>query len=413
MAAIVRRKVQQQFRLVVLAGMVGTTSAPDAAAFIGWGPQGVGWQNVDIERPDATTFAATIYYPASSTGRHAPISGSEAPYPAVTYGHGFASPPIIYILNMAHLASHGYVVVAPWSGLELLPDWFDYADDFRSCLDFLERENAMADSPLFGAIDTEALGMTGHSMGGGSSILAAAADPRVRAVVPLAPAKFGPPSLDAIATITAPMCIVAATDDAITPMANHAVPLFREAPSPSLMAIVQGGSHCQFADLPVPDPFCDVARIDGARQRELVRSYVVGFLDLYLKGKTDAWGWIWGPSALFNPDVTVRARPGLQLQPQVAVRIAAPGAPVTADITLRHQGLAADRFSLAAWGTAEVLAIDPARTPEIAPGGQSTIRLTLASPPGAASFSFAFLHAYAESDGVTGTFAMVLLLSAP
>ena len=393
--------------LVGVAVWVQVSAGGQSAA---WGPHAVGWREVTVERRGPSTFQAVACYPAAGTGHAMPLSQAEAPYPGVTFGHGFLSPPVLYTVSMAHLASHGYVVIAPRSGLELAPDWFAYADDFRFCLDYLEIQNEFTDSFLYRAIDTGAFGMTGHSMGGGSSILAAAADPRVRAVVPLAPARFGPPSGEAIAALNVPVCILAAGDDAITPMPVHTWPLFLGAGPPSLMAVIRGASHCQFSDLPVPDPFCDEARIDRARQHEITREFVVGFLDLYLKGKGDAWDRIWGPSALFDPDVQVWARPGVTLRPRWQVRYAPPGRPVTFEVSVLNRGAAPDRYRLSAWGDAQHLALEPGTTAMVAPGEATQVRVTIAIRPGATGPAFAVLNTRSDHDGATGTYAILLLL---
>ncbi|GIV04900.1 MAG: hypothetical protein KatS3mg016_0475 [Fimbriimonadales bacterium] len=139
-----------------------------------------GRRHVTVRRPNNTTFNAQLYYPATATGDNAPYDGSGAPYPAVSFGHGFLQPPERYRSTLEHLATWGYFVIATESGLEIFPNHRTYSEDMRHCLTYLEQQNADSSSPLFRQVATEQFGISGHSMGGGASILAAAADTRIR-----------------------------------------------------------------------------------------------------------------------------------------------------------------------------------------------------------------------------------------
>ncbi|MCS6919203.1 MAG: hypothetical protein NZM28_05495, partial [Fimbriimonadales bacterium] len=55
-----------------------------------------GRRRVTVRRPNNTTFIAQLYYPATATGDNTPYDGSGAPYPAVSFGHGFLQPPERY-----------------------------------------------------------------------------------------------------------------------------------------------------------------------------------------------------------------------------------------------------------------------------------------------------------------------------
>jgi dienelactone hydrolase len=67
----------------------------------------------------------------------------------------------------------------------------------RHCLTYLEEQNADPASWLFGQVATAQFGVSGHSMGGGASILAAAADARIKAVANLAAAETNPSAIQA------------------------------------------------------------------------------------------------------------------------------------------------------------------------------------------------------------------------
>jgi dienelactone hydrolase len=161
-----------------------------------------GRRRVTVRHPNNTTFTAQLYYPATATGDNTPYDGSGAPYPAVSFGHGFLQPPERYRSILEHLATWGYLTIATESGLELFPNHRAYAEDMRHCLTYLEEQNADPASWLFGQVATAQFGVSGHSMGGGASILAAAADARIKAVANLAAAETNPSAIQASRTCT-------------------------------------------------------------------------------------------------------------------------------------------------------------------------------------------------------------------
>ena len=97
-----------------------------------------------------------------------------------------------------HLASYGYVVAAPDFPLSNgnapgLPTFFDLANqpgDVRFVIDQLLTLSAETQSAFAAGIDRTRIGLTGFSMGGSTTILAALhptlRDPRVQAAAALA-----------------------------------------------------------------------------------------------------------------------------------------------------------------------------------------------------------------------------------
>lgn len=129
-------------------------------------------------------------------------------FPLVAFSHGFGGHRRQSTFLCTHLASHGYVVAAPdhtgntivdvvqlVMSLQLgtpLPDpeamiaelIAARPADVRFAIDrLLEGEGGLAD-----AIDAERIGVSGHSFGGWTALAVTAADRRIRAALPLAPA---------------------------------------------------------------------------------------------------------------------------------------------------------------------------------------------------------------------------------
>jgi dienelactone hydrolase len=206
----------------------------------------------------------------------------------VAFGHGYQARVDYYESTLAHLASWGIVVIAPRSAGELLPDHAAFADDLLSALDWVVAEAGGRGGDWPGKpVDPEALGLSGHSMGGGAALLAAARDPAIRAVATLAAAESDPSAIDAAATIAAPVLFLAAADDAITPLVEHQRPMFEaKASGPAQLRTIVGASHCGFLDVETVllRLVCDEAAIGAEEQRHLTRAVLTAWLRYELAG---------------------------------------------------------------------------------------------------------------------------------
>jgi dienelactone hydrolase len=138
-------------------------------------------------------------------------------------------------------------------------------------------------------------GVSGHSMGGGAAVLAAARDPAIGAVATLAAADTRPSSIEAARALTAPTLYVAASDDAITPLDQHQRPMFEASGQVTAqLRIIEAASHCGFLDEAVlVGLVCDEAGIAGAYQLALAREALVAWLRLELMGDAAARDLAW------------------------------------------------------------------------------------------------------------------------
>ncbi|TVQ64367.1 MAG: hypothetical protein EA379_01810 [Phycisphaerales bacterium] len=272
------------------------------------GPYAPGRTTVTVTRANGSTFTAVLHYPATAAGVDAPFDPAGAPYPAVSFGHGFLQSVSVYRSTLEHLSTHGYLVIASESESGLFPSHGNFATDISRCLTWLEDRNADPASFLFGRVDTDAFGLSGHSMGGGASILAAAQDPRVRALANLAAANTNPSAVNAMANVTIPSRLIAGDSDGITPVENHGVLMYNNATCPRQLPIIIGGFHCGFTDS--AGLFCDSGGISRAEQLAITRRLLTEFFDLHLKGDQSLWGVVWGPGATQQPDtqMTLDAR---------------------------------------------------------------------------------------------------------
>ena len=85
-------------------------------------------------------------------------------------------------------------------------------------------------------------------MGGGAAVLAARLDPSIRTVATLSAADTRPSAVTAAEGVEAPMLLVAASEDRITPIDRHQRPIFEAAAGPAQLRVIEGGGHCGYLD---------------------------------------------------------------------------------------------------------------------------------------------------------------------
>lgn len=270
-------------------------AAPSAAGlpFAEPGPWPAGWRRVEVAPSVGTPFWALVTYPAESAGDGADLDGAGGPYPAIAFGHGFFQEPVRYAGLLAHLATWGFVVIATESQGGLAPDHARFAADLSDTLTYLERAQADEGSWLRGAVRLDRFGASGHSMGGGASLLATAADRRIRAVANLAAAETRPSALAAMSQVAVPLHLIVGSEDAIVAPASTQR-LYEAARPPRLFTTIVGGHHCGFQNDPFPIG-CDRGSLPAAEQMALTKHLLTAFFRLYLTDDGD-WDAVWsGP----------------------------------------------------------------------------------------------------------------------
>lgn len=364
----------------------GPAPAPSSAmtlpALAEDGPHGGGWRQVTVARPDGSSFTALLFYPADGEGRDAPYDGGGAPYPAIAFGHGFAQTPDRYEGTLRHLATWGYFVIAPESYIYILPapDHGRFAADLSLALSHLLTAGEGADAWLARQVDQARLGLSGHSMGGGASLLAAATDRRVRAVANLAAAETSPSAIAAMAQVTVPVSLIAGSEDAIVPVAGAGALMYAAGRPPRLLPVIRGGSHCGFQDKPFPIG-CDRGSLPAADQLARTRALLTAFFQLNLRGEHATWRQVWGPESLEDPGLDTRADPGLSLAWETAPGGGGSGSsPGQSDVRwfrVTNTGPLANRFRLDLEPAGSPAALSITETARLAPGEAERVRLTL------------------------------------
>jgi len=275
-----------------------------------------GFSTVTVTRADSTTFEATLFYPATSAGENAPFDPSGGPYPGITFAHGFLSEVSYYTSTLEHMATHGYFVIASetYSGFTFEIDHELFARDVSDCLGYLVQQNNASSSPYYHQVKTNALGASGHSMGGGVSILAAKMDERIRAVANMAAeADTDPSAATAAEDVHVPLRLLAGSCDGITPLADHQQLIYNHANAPRQLAVFVNGVHQGFSEGPISLPeTCDAGAMEKSKQLSLSRAWLTAWFDYYLKQDTTLEDLVWGDGLHADPLVEVQASAGAQ-----------------------------------------------------------------------------------------------------
>ncbi len=158
-------------------------------------------------------------------------------HPIIVWGNGTFTTPPIYQGILTHWASHGFIAAAAntsnaGTGQEML-----------ACADWVLAENTRPGSAYEGKVDGEHIGASGHSQGGGGTIMAGR-DARIDATAPLQPFTIGlGHDVASQSQQVGPMFLMSGANDTIAaPMANQQ-PVFDNSNVPTIWGTLAGADH--------------------------------------------------------------------------------------------------------------------------------------------------------------------------
>ncbi|MFT3773981.1 MAG: CocE/NonD family hydrolase [Minicystis sp.] len=230
-----------------------------------------------------------------------PTSGPSAgPYPVIVVGHGLQLPPAQYLSYVKRLATFGYVALT----VDFPASLFG-VDNAKGAKDMIAGIDWAKGKPSLNA-DPDTVGMTGHSLGGKTALLAATQDARVKAAITLDPVDGGGPNgcnppacvdvSDLMPGLHIPTGFVGETTDAMggfmpcAPAANNFQAFYAGANAPSLAVTALGANHMSFLDdvatCGLTCSFCQPATAPNAQVNAMARAFVVAFYERHLRGDT-------------------------------------------------------------------------------------------------------------------------------
>lgn len=373
------------------------------------GPQSAGYRRVSVPRILSATqnsdeFPAYIYYPATAPGPNTPLDPTRGPYPAIVFGHGFRQNVRLYASLGQHLASWGFLVIAPDTANGWFPNQTRFVAELRDALTYLDDAASDPYNFLFGHVDTAHYGASGHSMGGAATLSVTRQDARVKAWAPLAPAA----ALNAPLDLGAATLILVGSGDTLTPPETTARPIYTNLSAPRQLLVVEGADHCSWQDRVWPfdaAAWCGQADISRDESRAISRRLLTAFFKLYLSGEARPYARVvWGPEKSGDPVYNeVQLDAGSVWSVAAPGQMGGPGSMLTFDATLTNPQGQTETYTLEVSANRWAASVTPASV-ALAPGQSASVTVTLHTPDGAAAKEtrrdVAWLSALA-ADGLT------------
>lgn len=242
------------------------------------------WYPVDLA--DASDEPRTIYPLQGPFGLTAERAVEDLPVsrarlsPFLVFSHGGGGTNTQSVLLMETLASHGFIVVAPEHTGNTNDDSSDSNEealnnrvpDVSFIIDTFLGRNQIQGDDFFERVDAENIGALGHSVGGGTALGTvagfgtAAADERVKAVMPVSGTISGIISAEALAAVEEPVLLMGGTLDTSVPIENNDFAFDALTASAAVFqADIIGATHTQFANI------CDIGNwlIDNGISQDL------------------------------------------------------------------------------------------------------------------------------------------------
>ena len=258
------------------------------------GPHQWTYTQINIPYDSTQSIPAHVYAP-----------NGDGVHPVVLFAHGFQLTSANYVSYGEHLASWGFAVVfldLPGSIFSPVPHT-QLRDMMSLALDWIEAEANGAQGPLQDRVDVNAIGVSGHSMGGKLAVWLSATDSRPSAVMVLDPkdtdaADEGEtPSItpEMMGYITVPLGFLGETTNAAggiggkacAPASQNFQQFFTYAPAPAIEIELVGANHMSFLDDPncgIPCMACPAGTDDPSVSLYLSHKYLTAFFNVYLSG---------------------------------------------------------------------------------------------------------------------------------
>jgi len=257
------------------------------------GPYEAGWTNATLNR-EGRILNTIIYYPSFVEGSEAQIDTLHKPYQVIAFGHGFFMQNSYYISHYKHLASYGFVVIAPQ-----FPDnnHLQLAYDLIYCVNYIKNQNSVSTSRFYNLIDLTKSGLYGHSMGGGASLLAAANDSTITIAAPLAAAETNPSVINLMNQIKGVVYLISAQNDGIAPVNANQLPMYLNANPVKALPIIKGANHTKFMDTRIWDFTDPNGYLTAEQQLSITRKYLASIFNLFLKEDSSYFKFVFGDLA--------------------------------------------------------------------------------------------------------------------
>lgn len=232
---------------------------------------------------------AEISYPALAAGENTPPASGQ--FPLIVIGHGFVMTIDAYTNFVNTLTPLGYVVVLCNTETSFSPSHENFARDLLFLNNDIKLKSQNDNTFFLYQHLSGNSAIMGHSMGGGSAVLAAsyANSSDLNCIIGFAPAETNPSAISAAGQVNIPALIFSGEGDNVTPPSTHQIPIYNALNnSCAIHVTIKGGGHCYFAQ---PNFACDFGEgvsnsnltITREEQQDIMFDILIPFLDLNLK----------------------------------------------------------------------------------------------------------------------------------
>ncbi len=249
---------------------------------------------------------------------NAPVAAGD-PFPVLTFSHGYLGLPTQNTWQMEELASQGYVVVAPnhtgGAICTVFPDgrvvfgltdppaelslaqagrlaMAQWAADVSFVLDRLAAWQADPAEAFYGRLNLDRIGCFGHSMGGGTAVQLAYADPRCQALLVLDGWLSALDDVVLQAAFAQPMLHLMSDGQFGRDNGLVAQRLAANGRAAATVLRIRGSGHYDYSDLPLLSPITRLFKakgpINGRRAAHIINDYTLAFFDCWLRERPSA-----------------------------------------------------------------------------------------------------------------------------
>jgi len=210
----------------------------------------------------------------------------------IVLGHGFSQSKANHANQGLQLATRGYIVLIPNSNSS--SDHSRFADDLIKCIDWMEQRNNDPGSVFYARARVDRVGVSGHSAGGLSAILAASRDSRIRAVSTMDPVDNSDLGVAALPAISAPVAITYSESSSCNANGS-ALLLYNAAVAPKRGIKIVGANHSDPQD---PVSFTSIITCGAANstRQTLYRRYMAGWFEYHLRNDARYGPWVFNLS---------------------------------------------------------------------------------------------------------------------
>ena len=195
------------------------------------------------------TIGTEVYYPATFAGTNAAVANGQ--FPVVVFGHGFVMTYDAYDNIFNRLASLGYIVMLPRTEGGFSPTHAEFGADLK----FLANEGMALNTittpstlVTFNGKVLQKSAIGGHSMGAGSSFLAASANSTVTCLFNMCAATTNPSSINSASLVTVPALLISGEMDSVADTTVQNSHYTATASTKKFHVIITGAKHCDFGN---------------------------------------------------------------------------------------------------------------------------------------------------------------------